>query len=278
MKDAAADVMERTVSRMRERIKVQPKIGLILGSGLGSLADRCEGAVSMPFTELEGYPKPTVVGHSGRVVAGMLAGKAVLAQAGRGHLYEGNPVATVAFPVRAMKALGVETLIITNAAGGIRAGFRPGDFMLISDHINMMGVNPLTGPNDDTVGPRFLDMTSAYDASLRTKARDAGKRLGIPLQEGVYCALMGPTYETPAEIRMMQAVGAHAVGMSTVLEVIAARHMGMRVLGVSCITNLAAGISAQELSHDEVTETATRVRDRFEGLLRGVLERLGEAA
>lgn len=274
MKDAAAEVLERTVAGMRSRMKVQPKIGLILGSGLGSLADRCEGAVSMPFTELEGYPKPTVVGHSGRVVAGMLAGKAVLAQAGRGHLYEGNAISTVAFPVRAMRALGVETLIITNAAGGIRAGFRPGDFMLISDHLNMMGVNPLTGPNDDTVGPRFLDMTSAYDASLRTKARDAGKRLGIPLQEGVYCALMGPTYETPAEIRMLRTLGADAVGMSTVPEVIAARHRGMKVLGISFISNAAAGMSGQPLSHEEVTAEADKARPKFEQLLMEIVSSL----
>jgi purine-nucleoside phosphorylase len=274
MKDAAAEMLDRTVSAMRARMKVQPKIGLILGSGLGSLADRCESAVSMPFVELEGYPKPTVVGHSGRVVAGMLAGKPVLAQAGRGHLYEGNPVSTVAFPVRAMKALGVETLIITNAAGGIRAGFRPGDFMLISDHLNMMGVNPLTGPNDDTVGPRFLDMTSAYDASLRTKARDAGKRLGIPLQEGVYCALMGPTYETPAEIRMLRTLGADAVGMSTVPEVIAARHRGVKVLGISFISNAAAGMSGQPLSHEEVTAEADKARPKFEQLLMEIISSL----
>lgn len=266
MKEAAA-VLERTAGEIRSRIKVQPKIGLILGSGLGSLADRCEGGVSIPFTELEGYPKPTVAGHSGRVVGGMLSGKPVLVQAGRGHLYEGNPVSTVAFPVRVMRALGVETLIVTNAAGGIRAGFRPGDFMLISDHLNMMGMNPLVGPNEDAAGPRFLDMTSAYDASLRSKARDAGKRLGIPLQEGVYCALLGPTYETPAEIRMLRTLGADAVGMSTVPEVIAARHRGIKVLGISFISNAAAGMSGQPLSHEEVTAEADKARPRFEQLL-----------
>lgn len=273
MKDTA-DVMSRTVAAMRSRMKVQPKIGLVLGSGLGSLADRCEGGVSMPFTELEGYPKPTVVGHSGRVVVGTLAGQPVLVQAGRGHLYEGNPISTVAFPVRAMSALGVETLIITNAAGGIRAGFRPGDFMLISDHLNLMGVNPLTGPNDDSVGPRFLDMTSAYDSALRTKARDAGKRLGIPLQEGVYCALLGPTYETPAEIRMLRTLGADAVGMSTVPEVIAARHRGMKVLGISFISNAAAGMSGQPLSHEEVTAEADKARPKFEQLLMEIVSSL----
>jgi len=259
--------MTDAVSQIRGRMKVSPKIGLILGSGLGSLADKCEGGVSFPFTELEGYPRPTVVGHSGRVVAGTLSGKPVLVQAGRGHLYEGNPVATVALPVRTMRELGVETLIVTNAAGGIRAGFRPGDFMLISDHLNLMGVNPLSGPNDDSKGPRFLDMTSAYDANLRSKARDAGKRLGIELQEGVYAGLLGPTYETPAEIRMLRTLGADAVGMSTVPEVIAARHRGIKVLGISFISNAAAGMSGQPLSHEEVTHEADKARPRFEQLL-----------
>lgn len=258
---------QKIAALLKSKLKVEPKIGLILGSGLGSLADRCESAVSIPFTELEGYPKPTVVGHSGRVVGGVLSGKPVLVQAGRGHLYEGNPVSTVSFPVRVMRELGIETLLITNAAGGIRAGFRPGDFMLLSDHINLMGVNPLIGPNDDEKGPRFLDMTAAYDAALRAKARDAGKRLGIPLQEGVYCGLLGPTYETPAEIRMLRTLGADAVGMSTVPEVIAARHRGMRVLGISFISNAAAGMSGQPLSHEEVTAEAAKARPRFEQLL-----------
>ena len=266
MSDVLAKI-EHAADRIRSGMKVQPTVGLILGSGLGSLADRAEGAVSVPFTEIDGYPKPTVVGHSGRVVTGTLAGKPVLVQAGRGHLYEGNPMATVIFPVRVMCALGVETLIITNAAGGIRAGFRPGDFMLISDHLNLMGVNPLAGPNEEKLGPRFLDMTSAYDASLRTKARDAGKRLSIPLQEGVYAGLFGPTYETPAEIRMLRTLGADAVGMSTVPEVIAARHRGMKVLGISFISNAAAGMSGQPLSHEEVTQEADKARPRFEQLL-----------
>ena len=263
--------IDRAVGLLTKRIKVQPKIGMILGSGLGSLADRATDGVAIPFTEIDGYPKPTVVGHSGRVVAGTLAGKPVLVQAGRGHLYEGNPVSTVVFPVRVMAALGIETLIVTNAAGGIRAGFRPGDFMLISDHLNLMGMNPLVGPNDATLGPRFLDMTSAYDSALRAKARDAGKRLGIPLQEGVYCGLLGPTYETPAEIRMLRTLGADAVGMSTVPETIVARHRGMKVLGISFISNAAAGMSGQPLSHEEVTEEADKARPRFEQLLLEIL-------
>lgn len=263
--------IDHAAGLLKKRMKVQPKIGMILGSGLGSLADRCADAVSIPFTEIEGYPKPTVVGHSGRVVAGTLAGRPVLVQAGRGHLYEGNPISTVVFPVRVMAALGIEMLVITNAAGGIRAGFRPGDFMLISDHLNLMGMNPLTGPNDATLGPRFLDMTSAYDAGLRAKARDAGKKLGFALQEGVYCGLLGPTYETPAEIRMLRTLGADAVGMSTVPETIVARHRGLKVLGISFISNAAAGMSGQPLSHEEVTEEADKARPRFEALLLEIL-------
>ena len=259
--------IEKAAGLIGKKMKGKPKIGMILGSGLGSLADKCSDAASIPFTEIDGYPKPTVVGHSGRLVGGTLAGKSVLVQAGRGHLYEGNPVSTVVLPVRVMAALGIETLIVTNAAGGIRAGFRPGDFMLISDHLNLMGVNPLIGPNESSLGPRFLDMTSAYDAALRAKARDAGKRLSLALHEGVYCGLLGPTYETPAEIRMLRTLGADAVGMSTVPEVIAARHRGMKVLGISFISNAAAGMSGQPLSHEEVTQEADKARPKFEQLL-----------
>ena len=265
-----SDVMQRIESAaalVRGRIRVSPELALILGSGLGGVADRVTDAVSIPFTDIDGFPRPGVAGHAGRLVAGTLSGKSVLAMAGRGHLYEGNSVATVTFPVRVMRALGVKALLVTNAAGGIRADLGAGSFVALRDHINLMGVNPLTGPNDERLGPRFPDMTEAYDPRLRAKILAAGKKLSLPVSEGVYAALSGPSYETPAEIRMLRTIGADAVGMSTVPEVIVARHGGMKVAGISFIANAAAGISGQPLTHEEVTREADRARASFEKLV-----------
>ncbi len=263
----AADYVARAIAPRR------PAVGLILGSGLGAFADSLEDAVRVPFGEIPGFASSGVVGHAGRMVAGTCNGVQVLAMQGRVHCYEGHPMTRVVLPARAMISAGCRSLIITNSAGGIRDSFTPGDLVIISDHINMLGQNPLVGANEDRFGPRFPDMTTAYDLELRALARACGRELGLELQEGVYAALLGPSYETPAEIRMLRAMGADLAGMSTVPEVIAARHMGARVLGISCVTNKAAGL-AGPLSHDEVTEVATRVRTTFIGLLERVIARL----
>ncbi len=254
-----------------------PRVALVLGSGLGAWADEIDDAVRIPYEEIPGIPSSKVKGHAGKLVLGTKEGVPVVAMQGRVHLYEGHSAQEIVFGTRLMLTLGAETLFITNAAGGIDPAFSPGDLMLIDDHLNLTGDNCLRGENDDSLGPRFPDMTRAYDRELGAMADEVAAADGYALQRGVYAGLLGPTYETPAEIRMLQAIGANAVGMSTVLEVIAARHMGARILGVSCITNLAAGISKTELSHDEVKETAERVRDRFVGLLSGVLAKLGDA-
>jgi purine-nucleoside phosphorylase len=240
---------------------------MILGSGLGTVADKVERAVGTPYAEIEGFPRSSVAGHAGKLVAGTLAGKPVVVMAGRAHLYEGTPVSTVVFPVRVMKALGVEILLVTNAAGGLNGNYLAGSFMIIKDHINLLGVNPLAGPNDERFGPRFPDMTVAYDAELREKAKKAAVKLGMTVPEGVYAAMPGPSYETPAEIRMLRGFGADAVGMSTVPEVIAARHCGMRVVGISFISNAAAGLSAYPLTHEEVQREADKARAGFEKLV-----------
>lgn len=271
--------IERASADVRAKTELTPEVALVLGSGLGSYADRLEEKVVVPYADIHSMPVSKIVGHAGNLVLGKAGGGVgCVAMQGRVHLYEGHPAADIVFGVRLMKHLGAHTLIITNAAGGCGDGLEAGDLMRISDHLNLTGRNCLEGPNEDALGPRFPDMTQAYDPELGRIAADVARGQGFALKEGVYAGLLGPTYETPAEIRMMKAIGADAVGMSTVLEVIAARHMGMRVLGVSCITNLAAGISAEPLSHDEVTETANRVRERFEGLIGGVLERLGSRA
>jgi len=265
---AAAKVIE-------ERGGPRPRVALVLGSGLGAWADDIEDAVRIPYEDIPGIPSSKVKGHAGRLVLGTAAGVPVVAMQGRVHLYEGHSPEDIVFGTRLMLTLGADTLLITNAAGGIDPAFSPGDLMVIEDHLNLTGDNCLRGENDDALGPRFPDMTQAYSRELMSLADEVAKAEGYALKRGVYAGLLGPTYETPAEIRMLQTLGANAVGMSTVLEVIAARHMGARVLGVSCITNLAAGISETELSHDEVKETAERVRDRFVGLLSGVLGKLG---
>lgn len=249
------------------------EVGLILGSGLGELADEITNKVIIKYEDIPHFPTSTVVGHAGQLVYGELSGKKVLAMQGRFHFYEGYPMTTVTYPVRVMHALGVKSLVVTNAAGGANRNFAAGNLMLITDHINFMGTNPLVGPNDDELGPRFPDMTEAYSLEYRTLAKEVAKKLNIDLQEGVYMGFTGPTYETPAEVRMAQIVGADAVGMSTVPEVIVARHMGMKVLGISCITNLAAGLQAS-LNHEEVVETTKRVRGEFKQLIKDTLEEM----
>jgi purine-nucleoside phosphorylase len=250
-----------------------PTVGLILGSGLGDFADRLDERVAIDYRDVPYFPVSTVHGHAGKLVLGRIGDLRVVAMQGRAHHYEGNSMAQVTFPPRALVTLGARTLVITNAAGGVNRGYKPGDLVVLRDHLNFMQ-SPLLGPNDDRLGARFPDMTNAYDPTLRTLAREAGKDLGLELQEGVYAAGTGPQYETPAEVKMLGILGADLVGMSTVPEVIAARHMGARVLGISCVTNMAAGISGEPLSHDEVTETANRVKQTFIKLLEGILTRL----
>ena len=247
-------------------------IAMVLGSGLGDYADRLEGARAIPYGEIPHMPLSSVPGHAGNLVTGQKAGKRIIAMQGRAHLYEGNSPDEVAFGVRLMAVLGAETLIVTNAAGGISPALEEGDLMAITDQLNLTGASSLVGENDAQRGPRFLDMTAAFDPALIETASSVANGLGFELKRGVYAGLLGPAYETPAEVRMLETLGADAVGMSTVLEVLAARHMGLRVLGVSCVSNLAAGISKGPLSHAEVQATAGRVRSRFESLLSGVLE------
>lgn len=255
-----------------------PRVGLVLGSGLGTFADALEGAVKIPYGDLPGFPRSSIVGHAGNLVYGRSDGVEVLAMQGRAHFYEGHEMARVVFPTRVLVSLGCRTLVLTNAAGGVDPTLRPGEIVILGDHLNLMPVSPLRGENDPALGPRFPDMSEVYDRGLRELARAAGAELGMHLREGVYAALPGPAYETPAEVRMLRQLGADLVGMSTVPEAIAAVHMGARVLGLSCVTNLAAGILPQKLSHDEVTETAARVRAEFERLLAGILARLGSLA
>jgi purine-nucleoside phosphorylase len=251
-----------------------PTIGIVLGSGLGDFAHSLAGGVSLPYAELPHWPAARVIGHEGRLVVGTVAGRAVAALAGRCHLYEGHDVGRVAFAVRVLGLLGVRTVILTNAAGGVNTGFSQGALMIIDDHVNLTGHNPLVGENDERFGPRFPDMTEVYSSRLRGIADRAGKAMNLLLPHGVYVALLGPSYETPAEIRYLRTIGADAVGMSTVPEAIAARHMKMEVLGISCITNMAAGVLPQPLDHNEVMETARRVRGQFIALLEGIIGQL----
>ncbi len=272
--------LDVAVQQIRARLPADaaPRIGLILGSGLGAWADRLAGRVAVPYREIPGFAASRVVGHAGNLVYGRAGGVPVLAMQGRVHYYEGHDVAAVAFPARALVAAGCTTLVITNAAGGVDPSLRPGELVIIGDHLNLLGCSPLRGENDERVGPRFPDMTEAYDPALRRLAVRAGAALGLALREGVYACLPGPSYETPAEVRMVRTLGADLVGMSTVPEVIAARHMGARVLGISCVTNLAAGIGREKLSHAEVTETAERVRETFTALLDKIVALWAEEA
>ena len=256
--------------------KLRPRIGLILGSGLGAFADTLTDAARIPYAQIPGFPRSTAIGHAGQMVIGNAGKITVAAMQGRVHLYEGYSAQEVAFPMRVFGRMGVRAAIITNAAGGINLKYGQGALVLIKDHINLQGQNPLIGPNDDRFGVRFPDMTLAYWKPFLKLAREEGLKLGLNLEDGVYAALAGPSYETPAEIRYLRTIGADLVGMSTVAEVIVARHMGIKVLAISCVTNMAAGILDQVLSHQEVMETGERVRGQFEALLRAVLPRIEE--
>jgi purine-nucleoside phosphorylase len=268
------ELVNQAVDTIRSEVSAPPQVGLILGSGLGGFADRLTGAKRIDYGNIPNFPRSHVHGHKGCLVLGELAGVRCVAMQGRVHMYEGHSAQTVAFPARVLVALGARVLIITNAAGGLNPTWSPGTLMLIRDHIDLLRDHPLRGPNDDRLGPRFPDMTNAYAPELRALVKEAAAGAGIELEQGVYVAMPGPTYETPAEVQMLQRLGADATGMSTVPEVVVARHMGARVIGISCITNQAAGISGHELSHDEVTETATRVRATFERLLETILGQL----
>lgn len=259
------------------RTKLRPQIALVLGSGLGAFAEEFAEASKIPYAEIPYFPRSTAIGHAGQLVIGKVGAVPVAAMQGRVHLYEGYSAKEVAFPVRVFARMGVRTVILTNAAGGIKRELGQGKLVVISDHINLQGVTPLTGPNDERFGLRFHDMTGAYDRRFREMTMGEGNRLGMAMYEGVYAALQGPSYETPAEIRYLRTIGADLVGMSTVPEVIAARHSGMRVLGISCVTNAAAGILDQPLNHLEVLETAERVKGQFINLLRAVIPRIAEA-
>jgi purine-nucleoside phosphorylase len=269
-----AEAARRAAESVAKQVgHIQPVLGIILGSGLGGLAARIEDATVLPFAEVPGFPTATVVGHAGNLISGKLGGRPVLALAGRFHMYEGHDASLAGFPVRVMHALGVRTLFVSNAAGGIRRTFRANDLMLIRDHINLMFRNPLIGalePGDE----RFPDMSAPYDDALGAALRNHAAALGFQLQEGVYAGLLGPTYETPAEVRMLSILGADAVGMSTVPEVLVARTLGMRVAGISCVTNLAAGISPHALSHAEVLESTREVAARFEQLVERFVKNL----
>ncbi len=264
--------LDQAKAAIERRGIVKPEVALVLGSGLGAYASSLSEPVTIPYAEIPHMPLSGVAGHEGNLVIGRKGGRAVVAMQGRAHLYEGYAAKDVVFGVRLMRWLGAKTMIVTNAAGGISGELAVGDLMAITDQINMTGTSSLLGPNDERLGPRFVDMTTAYDPELADTASEVARQQGFTLRRGVYAGLLGPAYETPAEIRMLRTVGADAVGMSTVLEVLAARHMGCRVLGISCISNLAAGMSDQPLGHDEVRETAQRVQPRFEALLSGILE------
>ena len=255
---------------IQSKTTLRPVIGLVLGTGLGAFARSMDKATVIPFAQIPHFPVSTAIGHTGELVIGTTQGVPVAVMAGRVHLYEGYSVEQVVFPIRVLARMGVKTLVMTNAAGSVNVNYKPGELMIISDHINFMGVNPLIGPNEDALGPRFFDMTEPYDPILASLAEKACSKVGMTVRKGVYISFLGPSYETPAEIKMARALGADAVGMSTVPEVIAARHMGLRVLGISCITNMAAGVLKKKLDHREVLDTAEKVK---EGLI-DVLTRL----
>ena len=281
--DGAYEQVVAAARTVQERLDGRtPKVGVVLGSGLGSWADTLAARVTIPYADLRGMPRPKVVGHPGNLVVGGVeaAGRSttVACLQGRVHTYEGHPLDAIVFGVRVLAKLGVQAVLLTNAAGGIRRSFAPGDLMVISDHLNLMGRNPLVGPNEDRFGPRFPDMTEAYSKEIRAQAHAAAADAGVSVHEGVYAALLGPTYETPAEIEMLRTLGADAVGMSTAPEVIALRHLGVAVGAMSCITNLAAGLSPQKLDHAEVESTARASREKFVSVLSGWAARVGGGA
>lgn len=264
----------RAAQFIRSRVDADVPVGIVLGSGLGAFAEDLGEPVSIPYDEIPGFAHATVEGHAGRLVIGTAESVTVAAMQGRFHFYEGYPLEDVTFPIRVMKLMGVRTLILTNAAGSLNTELSPGSLMVISDHINLMGVNPLIGPNDERFGPRFPDLTSAYDPALQAIVTEEAKAVNVEMRRGVYAALTGPSYETPAEIHMVRTLGADAVGMSTVPEAIVARHMDMQVIGISCITNLAAGVSNRPVDHSQVIATGERVRVQFTELIRRVIARL----
>ena len=264
--------MESTIKYIKEKIQdFQPEIGIILGSGLGDFADEFESII-IPYNDIPGFEKSNVQGHKGQLVFAQINGKKVVMMQGRYHFYEGYSMQTVTFPVKVMKKLGVKTLIITNAAGAVTTEFTPGDLMLITDHINFMGTNPLIGKNDETLGTRFPDMSEVYSKELIQKAEEIAQKLNINYQKGVYAATTGPSYETPSEVKMFRMLGANAVGMSTAPEAIVANYCGLKVLGISCLTNYAAGVSETPLNHQEVIDTANRVKESFKNLLSEILK------
>lgn len=274
MSTSMKKMMSVAAAYITEKSKMTPKVGLILGSGLGVLADYMENAVTLKYEDIPYFPTSTVEGHAGELLVGELKGVPVILMKGRFHMYEGYAPEITAFPVRVMKQLGVERVLVTNAAGGVNLEYEPGDLMLISDHLNLTGKSPLVGANESEIGPRFPDMSEAYSKALRQMAHEVAASQGITLREGVYAGMLGPAYETPAEIRMLRTLGADAVGMSTVAEVIVASHAGMEVLGMSCISNMAAGILDQPLSHSEVMETTDRVRETFLNLVLAIVPKL----
>ncbi len=267
-------MIAEALAAIRRRSPLQPGVAVVLGSGLGGLADELEEAVEIPYADIPGWPRATALGHAGTLVLGSLGEVPLAVMKGRAHLYEGHAPAKVVFGVRVLGALGVGTLVLTNACGAIREDLAPGDLVVLSDHLNLQGASPLVGPNDDELGPRFPDMSNAYDSELRSLAHEAARRLGQELGEGVYAAWLGPAFETPAEIRMIRTLGADLVGMSTVPEVLAARHMGMRCLALSCVTNMAAGILPEPLDGEHVLAVGAASQGRLTVLLRELLPRL----
>ena len=261
---------------IRARSTLEPSVGIVLGSGLGGFAEELDDPVEIPYGEIPGWPVATALGHAGTLVLGDVRGIPVAVMRGRAHLYEGHPAEKVAFGVRVLGALGVRTLVLTNACGGIRESLGPGDLVLVSDHLNLQGTSPLVGPNDDSLGPRFPDMSDAYDPALRAAAHEAAARLGQALAEGVYAAWLGPAFETPAEIRMIRVLGGDLVGLSTVPEVLAARHMGIRCLAISCVTNMAAGILPEPIDAEHVLAVGAAAQGRLTALLRELLPQLAE--
>ncbi len=268
------DQVQSAAARVRSISARIPDVAVVLGSGLGDFASSLERATSIPYEEIPHWPASNVVGHEGRLVMGEVSGRLVAALSGRAHFYEGHDLRTVTFATRVLGVLGVKVLILTNAAGGINTGFTPGDLMVIEDHINLLGSNPLVGPNDERFGVRFPDLTNVYSQRLRAIADEVAGAQGQVLRHGIYVACHGPSYETPAEVRYLRLIGGDAVGMSTVPEAIVARHMGLEVLAISCITNLAAGVLPQPLNHEEVLETARRVRGQFLSLLNAIIVRI----
>jgi purine-nucleoside phosphorylase len=267
---------DRAAKFVLSQTKLQPRIALVLGSGLGAFADEFENAARIPYAKIPGFPVSTAVGHAGQMVIGTVSGVAVAAMQGRVHFYEGYTMAEVTFPMRVLGRMGIKAVILTNAAGGINRNYKQGSLVVLRDHINLQGTNPLIGANDERLGLRFPDMSKAYSRKLGDAARAEGQKLGMVVYEGIYAALSGPSYETPAEIHYLRTIGADLVGMSTVPETIAARHLGMQVLGISCVTNPAAGILDKPLDHKEVLETGERVKGQFIALLRAVIPRIAE--